>query len=415
MVRVQTLLCVALVVGIIAGRTQAADNWPNWRGPDGNGVAPSGDYPISWGPEENLRWSVPMPGHAGSTPIVWNDQIFVTSTKDGQNVALCFNWDGKLQWEVALGDERPGKHKKASGSNSSPVTDGQRVFTYFKSGDLAGLDLDGSVLWKRNLQDELAEDTLWWDLGTSPVLTRDHVVVACVQSGPSYLAAFEKQTGELAWKVDRILDAPEEANQTYATPLVIEHGGEQMLVVLGADHVTAHSARDGKELWRLGGFNPEQNGYFRSIASPVECDGIIVAPYARGTTLTAISLDGKLLWRDDTISSDVPTPAAIDGKVYVCSDKGRLACLDLKTGRELWSVETGKNRNVFSSSPILAGKHAYLTREDGTVFVVDTTEGHQAVAAVNEMKDFTVATPVFAKGKILLRTAGHLFCIGQSD
>jgi outer membrane protein assembly factor BamB len=395
-----------------------ADNWPNWRGPQANGVAAAGDYPIEWSvgtdgsAGKNVLWSIDMPGQAGSTPIVWEDKFFITCNEDGKNLARCYNWQGQLQWQTAVGDERPGKHRKASGCNSSPVTDGKYVYVYFKSGDLACLDMQGQVVWKTNLQKQFAEDTLWWDLGTSPVLTRDHVVVAVIQSGPAYVVAFDRLTGDVAWKVDRMLNAPDEANQSYSTPLVIDHDGKQLLVVLGADHVTGHDAATGQEVWRVSGFNPTENGYNRSIASPVYADGVIVAPYDRGTSLTAISIDGDVLWRGDAISADVPTPAAADGKVYVCNDQGKLVCLDLRTGDELWSVATSKNRNAFSSSPILAGNRLYVVREDAAAFVFDATGNHDLLAT-NQLEGFTVATPVLVDGKILIRTAEHLYCIGR--
>lgn len=404
---------IALLTGCtLAAASAVADQWPNWRGPQSNGVAPQGSYPLQWNLEtsENVLWKVPMEERTGSTPAVWDDLIFVTTGSGGKNVLRAYDWKGEKRWEITAGEEVPGKHKKGSGSNPSPVTDGKQVFAYFKSGDVACVDFTGKLLWHKNLQKEFATDTLWWDLGTSPVLTNDHLVIACVQSGPSYLAGFDKRTGEVAWKVDRMLDAPEEANQTYSTPLVLEHQGRQMLVVLGADHVTGHEAKDGKELWRVGGFNPDQDKYFRSISSPVAANGIILAPYSRGTTLTAISLEGKQLWRKAEISADVPTPAAADDRAYVCNDQGRVACVALKTGEIEWSVETGKNRNAFSASPILAGRHLYVCREDGAVFVVDIDK--QEVVAKSEMGEFTVSTPVFVNNRILIRTADHLVCIG---
>ena len=169
-------------------------------GPIGAARTPTGwpagaDYPIEWNAQQNILWQIDLPAHAGSTPIVWGEQIFVTVADDGKNLARCYDWQGKLQWQTEVGTERPGKHKKASGCNSSPITDGQHVYVYFKSGDLACLDLQGEIIWRTNLQKEFAEDTLWWDLGTSPVLTEDHLVVAVIQSGPSYLVAFDKNTG----------------------------------------------------------------------------------------------------------------------------------------------------------------------------------------------------------------------------
>jgi outer membrane protein assembly factor BamB len=406
-----TVTGVALMV--VCSAAARGDNWPNWRGPAASGVVADGSYPTSWSNEDNVLWKVSMPSHAGSTPVVWGDKILLTVAASEKNLVRCYDRAGKLIWETAVGAERPGKHKKASGCNPSPITDGQHVFVYFKSGDLAGLDLNGKLLWHKNLQKEYGEDTLWWDLGTSPVLTRDHVVVAVVQSGPSYLAAFDKSTGDVVWKVDRQMDAPEEANQTYSTPLVIDRDGAQMIVVLGADYVTGHEALTGKELWRVGSLNPERNGYFRSIASAVYSDDVIVAPYARGKTLTAISLAGKVLWQIEDISSDVPTPAAADGRVYVCGDKGQLTCLDIQSGKTIWSASTGKNRNAFSASPIVASGRVYVAREDGTVFVFNASDGTEV--ATNEMNEFTIATPVFVDGNILIRTSDNLYCIGKSS
>jgi outer membrane protein assembly factor BamB len=297
------------------------------------------------------------------------------------------------------------------------VTDGQSVFAYFKSGDLAAFDLAGKELWSKNLQTEFGEDTLWWDLGTSPVLTKSAVVVACMHSGPSYLASFDKATGKEQWKQDRNLGAPSEAAQSYTTPIVHEENGKQTIYVLGADHVTAHSAETGKELWRVGGLNPQGEQYFRSIASPVISDGILVAPYARGNTLTAIRLGGKgdvtkthVAWTKTGLGADVPTPAAAAGRVYLCTDKGRVVCLDIATGNEIWSGDLERNRKGYSASPILAGGHIYLTREDGKTFVLKQGDAFEQVAA-STVDEMTVATPSFVDGKLFLRTTGHLYCI----
>ena len=229
---------------------------------------------------KRARGKSTLPGKGASTPVVWGKQIFLTCGVDGQNTVLSLDRAGKTLWQTAVGQERTGKHKKATGSNPSAVTDGEHVFVYFKSGDLACLDFDGKIVWRQNLQQLYGEDTLWWDLGTSPVLTKNAVVVAVMQTGPSYLAAFDKSTGQVSWKEDRNVDAPSEAAQSYSTPLVLQEGSREILVVLGADHVTGARRATGKELWRVGGLNPTGQKFFRSIASPVAADGIVVAPYA---------------------------------------------------------------------------------------------------------------------------------------
>lgn len=408
-----------------------ADHWPNWRGPGLDGVAAGTGYVASWrGGEqaENILWRVRLPGLGSSTPVVWGEAVVLTCGIEGRDAVLCLDRSGQERWRRELAPERPGKHKKATGSNPSPVSDGIHVWVYFKSGELACLRLtDGEVVWKTNLQERFGEDTLWWDLGTSPVLTGKAVVVAVMQSGPSYLAAFERATGELLWKHDRMLDAPEEAAQSYSTPLVLAGDaatGEpaEMLVALGADHVTAHDAADGRELWRVGGLNPTRNGYFRSIASPVAVDDLIVAPYARGGSLTAIRrggsgdvTDSHIAWVRKDLGADVPTPAASDGRLVVCTDKGTVACLAAATGKTLWQEELPKHRNAYSSSPVVVDGRVILTREDGVSWLLTLPAAGAAPALVGEasLDEMTVATPVCVDGRIYLRTHDSLWCVGD--
>ncbi len=397
----------------------SASDWPNWRGPGYDGVASGSGYPTEWSATKNVAWKVELPGKGSSTPVVWGKHIFLTSGADGKNALLAFNRDGKEQWRVVIGSERPGKNKKASGSNPSCVTDGEHVFAYFKSGDLACVDFSGKIIWQTNIQAKFGEDTLWWDLGTSPVLTKAHCVVTVMQTGPSYLVAFEKRTGKVAWKSARNVEAPEESAQSYSTPVVLNESGRETLVVLGADHVTAHDAVNGQELWRVGGLNPNGETRQRSIASAVVANNIVLAPYQRGKEITAIKLGGsgdvtksQIAWKKTGIGTDVPTPAVQDGKAYVLSDRGQVTCLEIATGKEIWSGQAAKNRGNFSASPTLADGKIYITREDGKTFVL--AQGNEfKVLAENELDGTqTVATPVFVDGKILIRTDTHLFCIG---
>ncbi|MCY3014099.1 MAG: PQQ-binding-like beta-propeller repeat protein [Planctomycetota bacterium] len=404
-----------------------SENWPNWRGPALDGVAAGTGFATSWSPEAHVAWKVTLPGLGASTPAVWGDAIVLTCAIDGKDAAICFDRVGKERWRRSLGPEKPGKHAKATGCNPSPVTDGKHVWVYFKSGELAALDLaTGVVAWRENLQERFGEDTLWWDLGTSPVLTRDAVVVAVMQTGPSYLAAFGRTDGKLLWKHDRNLDAPEEAAQSYSTPLVVkgeERLGEpaEVMFVLGADHVTAHDATDGRELWRVGGLNPAGEKYFRSIASPVVADDLVIAPYARGSTLTAVKRGGQgdvttshVAWARKDLGADVPTPACQDGKLVVCTDQGKVACLDAPTGKTLWEGELPKNRHAYSASPVLLEGKILVTREDGqSALLAGPADGTGRFEVVGEgsVGEMTVATPVCVDGRIFLRTHNSLWCI----
>jgi outer membrane protein assembly factor BamB len=408
----------------LSPRSALADNWTNWRGPAEDGVAAGSGYATEWTAEKNVLWRVALPGPGASTPAVWGERVVVTCAIGDKDAAVCFDRNGRELWRRELGAVRPGKHKKATGCNSSPVTDGKHVWVYYKSGELACLDLaDGAVVWRTNLQERFGEDTLWWDLGTSPVLTKTAVIVAVMQSGPSYLAAFDRGTGTLAWKRDRTLDAPEEAAQSYTTPVVI--GGDkakgepdELVIVLGADHVTAHDAATGDEVWRAGGLNPTGHKFFRSIASPVVAGDYVIAPYARGGTITAIRRGGAgdvtathVAWTRKDLGADVPTPAAVGGRVIVCTDKGTVACLEAATGKTLWSGDLPKNRNAYSSSPVVVDGAIVVTREDGESTILADRDAFRVLGsgAVGEM---TVATPVCVDGRMLLRTQDSLWCIG---
>lgn len=412
---IEVLCCMAMLVAPVC-----AGDWTSWRGSKFNGVAEGTGYPTEWSDSKNVAWKLELPGRGSSTPIVWNDRIFLTCGIDGKNALLAYDLNGKELWRDTIGTERPGKNKKASGCNSSCVTDGKSLFAYFKSGDLVCTDFSGKILWEKNLQKLYGEDNLWWDLGTSPVLTKDNCVVAVMQTGGSYVAAFKKSNGEAAWKVDRNLDAPQEANQSYTTPLVVSDNGQETIIVLGADHVTAHRAETGEEVWRFGGLNPAANGFFRSIASPAVLDGILVAPYARGNTVTGIKLGGHGdvtsthgAWKQNGNGPDVPTPAVADGKAYILNDRGILSCVDVHSGEKIWSGQTEKHRLNFSSSPVLADGKIFLTREDGKTFVL--AQGNEfKVLAENELDGAqTVASPVLINGRILLRTDTHLYCIAN--
>ena len=426
-VRARTVLYV-IAVSAIAQSARGGD-WPNWRGPALDGSAVGTGYVAEWGPDKHVLWKVALPGLGASTPAVWGDRVVVTCTIDGRDAVICLDRAGQERWRKTLGEAKSGKHKKATGANPSPVTDGERVWVYFKSGELACLDLaDGAVAWVTNLQERFGDDTLWWDLGTSPVLTAKGVIVAVMQTGPSYLACFDRATGELRWKHDRDVPAPEEAAQSYSTPLVATGDPargepEEVLFVLGADHVTAHDAADGRELWRVGGLNPEANGFFRSIASPVLAGDLVIAPYARGGSITAIRRGGSgdvtashVAWTRKDIGADVPTPAVRNDRIVVCSDKGLVEGLDAATGKTAWRKDLPKNRNAYSASPVIVDGRVIVVREDGVASVLewpgDTSDGEVAVLGGGSLEEMTVATPVCVDGRILLRTHDSLWCIG---
>ena len=232
-------------------------NWPRWRGPQDQGSIEKGNYPVKWRAEEVL-WKTPLPGKGCSTPIVLDGAIYLTTPVEGKDALVSYDLAGVEKWRAVFGQENPGKHRNGSGSNASPATDGKAVFVFFKSGAFAAVELDGKVRWQTDLVERFGKDTLFWDHGTSPVLTSKYVIMARMHHGESWLAAFDKQTGELAWKVARNYSTPTECDHGYATPLVIEHQGQESILVWGAEHLTIHNATDGQVSWSCGDFTCER-------------------------------------------------------------------------------------------------------------------------------------------------------------
>ena len=245
------------------------------------------------------------------------------------------------------------------------------------------------------------------------MLIGELVVIACQQEGPSYVAAFNKSSGKVVWRQARQFQVPREAEQSYTTP-VVHSVGEGEVIVLGADHVTAHRLSDGSEIWRVGELNPERKDFFRSISSPVIAGDLLLAPYARGDSLTAIRLNGEgdvtdthVAWKSE-YAADVPTPAVSGDRVYVCRDSREAVCLDRITGKVVWKGTLDKRKIAFSSSPVVADGKVYFTREDGTTFVTRDADQFELIAT-NSVGEQTVATPVLADGQIYLRTLTKLY------
>jgi outer membrane protein assembly factor BamB len=418
-----TITC--LIFSTVASLTSLAEGWPNWRGPNQNGSVRQGQYPTKWDPANPL-WKVQLPGKGTSTPIQQGDRVYLTSPSEGQDAVMAFDLAGRKLWETKLGPEDPPKHRTlASGGNASPVTDGKALYVYFKSGNFASLNFDGTVRWKANLVEEYGKDQLFWDQGTSPMLTDKDVIMARMHGGESWIAAFDKESGKLRWKQARNYKVPAENDNAYTTPVLFEENGKKALLVWGADHLTAHDAGSGKVLWFAGKFNPEGTGYWPGIATPVIVDNIAIVPVGRDdrgqARVHGIKLGGSgdvseshRAWKREDTGVFVASPAAYDGKVYLLRHRGEIVCMDPKTGKTIWTGTLPEHRAPYYASPVIANGILYAAREDGTVFTAKVGEKFELIGEM-PMGERIIASPVPAAGRLFLRGDNHLFCISGSE
>lgn len=408
----------APTLAFAAGAAEAG--WPQWRGPKNSGSTQAGGFPTQW-TDASVTWKAPLPAKGCSTPIVLNKRIYLTAPSEGKDSVLAFDWTGKPLWKTDLGAENPGKHRNASGSNPSPVTDGKSIFVTFKSGNLAALNLDGSVRWQANLVGRFGPVNLFWDFGTSPVLTEKDVILARMHNGESWLAAFDKETGELRWKTDRTFETPREGDHGYTTPTVIRYQGREALLTWGAQQLTIHEAQEGKLLWTCGDFNPASIALWPAVASQVLADGMAVVCFGRADRgnprLHGIKLEGSgdvtatnRVWLREDVGAFVPTPVEYKGLVYILSDRGQVDCLEPRTGKTVWTAALPRSSANFYASPVIADGVLYAAREDGSVFVARVEKGFELLSE-NKFDDRLIASIVPVENRLLIRGQSFLYCI----
>lgn len=288
---VQILLIVALLASVAS-----AQNWPQWRGPNLNGFSSEKNLPLHWTTEENVVWKLPMPGWSGSTPIIWRDRIFL-NVADGNDLYL---WSasrakGEVLWKKLLGSGNV-KMRKQNMSSPSPVTDGRSVYVMTGTGILKGFDFNGKELWSRDIQKNYGEFGLNWGYASSPLLYEDSLYVQVLHGmktdAPSYVMRIDKKSGKTLWKVERPTNAQRESPDSYTTPGLLRYGNSVEIVITGGDCVTGHDLATGKELWRANGLNPENNPFYRIVASPVIFNEVIYAP-SRVKPLLAFRVGGR--------------------------------------------------------------------------------------------------------------------------
>lgn len=418
------LSAVAILIGVFGSAGVAlAENWPGWRGPNGNGVVVDREGPSEFAKERS--WKTKLGGRACSTPVVWKGRVFLTGLTGKNDSVQAFDLKtGKELWSRGLGEAKLGRTQRiGSSANSSPITDGKNLFVYFKSGTVASLTLDGEVAWQVNFDETFFPDKILWDKGTSPVFAGGNIVIASLQQGgTSYLGALDKKTGKKAWVTKRIFKTVGENGDTYSSPFVATIDGVETIVTWGGDHLTGHDAKSGEQIWFCGGFNPKTERVWRTIASPVNADGVAVVVYGREDWVAGIKLGGKgditksaWLWNHKGWGSDTSTPAGHKGKALVLTDRGKargtLTLVDAKTGKLDWQANLPKSVQTFCASPVVVGNRIYVARQDGTIFSAKMTKsGIEEVHEFN-LEEGIIASPVIVDGKLLIRTDGHLVCL----
>ena len=403
----------------LVATTLSADNWPQWRGPQLNGVSTETGLPLKWTSTSNVAWKLPLPEWSGATPIVWGNSIFLNVAEGSALSLWCVDRKGPtVLWKAPLGG---GNHReqKQNMSSPSPVTDGTHVYVMTGTGVLKGFDFKGNALWSRDIQREYGRFGLNWGYASSPLLHEDGLFVEVLHGmhtdDPSYLLRIDKNTGKTVWKVERPTEALRESPDAYTTPALLQYGTTTEIVVSGGDVVTGHDPATGKELWRLNGLNPHNDTSYRIVASPVVAGGLIIAP-SRVNPVIAIRPGGRgdvsqshKVWQF-TRGPDVPTPVSDGTHVFIITDSGIVYALNAKTGAVVWGPTRLKS-GTYSASPVLADGRVYVTSEDGLTSVFAAGPTYELLAE-NPLDDYTLSSPAVSEGQIFIRTAKHLFAIG---
>ena len=404
----------------------ADENWPQFRGPAGDGVAESTNLPVTWSEDENIAWKTEIHGLGWSSPVIYDNQIWLTTaTQDGTELSvLCLDKNsGEILFDQKLFDidEPQFAHKFNTYASPTPVIEGGRVYVTWGSPGTACLDTNTfEVLWTR---DDLVCDH-WRGAGSSPVLFKDLLILPYDGADYQYILAMDKQTGETRWKSDRSVDFKDldehghpksegELRKGFATPHIATLGGKQVLVSQGAMATYGYDPATGNELWR----HDEHANHSASTRPVILGDTIFVPTGFPKPSLLAIPgtktgeiEDSDLQWKL-TLNKGTPKKPSLQlvgDYIYAVSDSGIGSCWDAKTGEEKWIARVGGN---YSSSPIYADGKIYFCSEEGKTTVIEANPEEYKVIAENTIGDGFMASPAVSGDTLYLRSRSHLYCI----
>jgi len=422
-------------------------DWPQFRGPDGTGVADGQQPPIKWDLKtgQNVRWKTPIPGLGHSCPVVWGDRVFVTtaiSSKPNQKIRIglygdvdsvddktrhtwkvfCLDRDsGKILWERTAFEGVPKikRHLKGSQANCTPATDGRRVVACFGSEGLYCYDFSGKQLWKRDLStldsSFAIEQEYEWGFGNSPVIDDNLVILQCDLSHDSFIAAFSLDDGAKVWSTSR------DEIPSWSSPVVWHNSQRDEIVTNAAQYARGYDPKTGTELWRLAKKSEvtiptpvvgKELVYITSGNRPIQ-PIFAIRPGATGD----ISLkkeeesNSHIAWSKMRGGPYMPTPILYGAYFYTCSNSGIVTCYEAKTGKELYKKRMGSGS--YTASPVAADGRLYFCSEKGEVSVVKAGPNFELLA-VNPMDDYVMATPAISNGSLFVRSQHFLTSLGKS-
>jgi len=422
-VRSATLLLAGMLLTCLLGATQAdaadLDQWGHWRGPLGTGTSPTARPPTEFGPSNNCAWKQPIPGQGSSSPVIWEDSVFVTTavpvTPGGSELdfrLFCFERaTGEKRWDRSAIKAAPheGTHSTNGYASASPCTDGRHVYAHFGSRGLFCFTMSGDLKWSRDFGDMQTRNE--FGEGSSPTLVGDRIVIPWDHEGPSRLICLNALSGETIW------DVPRDEPTCWATPLVVTMAdGSQQVVMNGQTAARSYDLSTGRELWRCGGQTQ------RPVASPVAASGLVfIGSGFRGAFLGCFDLTGQgdiegtshVHWTVNRDTPDIASPLLHAGRLWYYKEKtGLLTCVDAASGQPHYERQRISGVSRTYASPVAAGGHIYLTDRNGTITVIK--DGPElSIVATNDMGEGVDATPAPVGQQLFVRGERHLFCFGD--
>jgi outer membrane protein assembly factor BamB len=412
-----TSLFRSVLVALAWCGSSLATDWPQFRGPTGDGLSEATNVPVRWSASENVAWKAPIPGDGWSSPILADGRLYVTTAVSGESDdtvslrVLCLNAaDGQIVWnvEAIAADARAAAqvHTKNRPASSTPVVDNGRLFAHFGHMGTVALDLNGEVLWR---QQQVKYSPVHGN-GGSPALVDGLLVFSCDGAADPFVVALDQSSGQERWRTPRNSSASK--TFSFSTPIVIEVDGARQIVSAGSGFVGGYDPQDGREIWRVG----YGEGY-SVVPRPVFAHGLIYVStgYNRPRLLAIDSKaaqrdgDDAVVWTYERGASLTPSPLVAGNELYFVADNGVASCLDARTGKAHW---TERIAGGFSASPVFADGRLYFFNEEGVTYVVSADTSFELLAT-NQLEERTLASPALTDGALFVRTESHLWRISE--